>query len=240
MFKNKFILVSAIFVLIVSGYISFRYAWHYGTVAYFNYKCEKDGGEFIYSTVENVEGLFQIRLREPGDYFDRLSNHDIPEDPYGHTNWEAQLPHTLFVDPPRANYKYFETSKSPNKDRRFPKAKISGGVIVTGEEYWRYFYPEENPGQNISVEQTDTLKSQYGFTWREVRDAWDKLFGVWGGELLIKELTTDEILGIKRGYFYRGYFSHLLNVCPKKGYEPSFKFIKKILKPIDDGFRGGE
>ena len=76
--------------------------------AYFNHLCEKEAGEFIYKTVDNVEGLYQMRPRDPRDYFDRLSHGDIPEDPYGHTNVEAQAPQVLFVSPPFVGYLFFE------------------------------------------------------------------------------------------------------------------------------------
>ena len=92
---KKFLIAIAILVL---AYIAFRYAWHYGTVAYLKHKCETYGGEFIYKTVDNVEGVYQMRLRDPRFYTDRLRVGDVPEEPWGHTDWVAQNPQTLFVD----------------------------------------------------------------------------------------------------------------------------------------------
>src|SRR4051812_17787766 len=50
---------------------------------YFEHLCETEAGEFIYRTVDNVEGVYQMRPRDPADYFDRMSKGDVPDDPYG-------------------------------------------------------------------------------------------------------------------------------------------------------------
>src|SRR6185436_663743 len=48
---------------------------------YFDHLCKTEAGEFIYETVENVEGLYQMRPRTIVTY---ESNHLFaPEDPYG-------------------------------------------------------------------------------------------------------------------------------------------------------------
>ncbi len=72
---------------------------------YFKHKCETEAGEFINKTVDNVESVFQMRLRDPRDYFSRLLAGDIPEDPWGHTNVDARSPWGPFV----TKYQYFET-----------------------------------------------------------------------------------------------------------------------------------
>jgi hypothetical protein len=232
MTKTKKILL--VIGLLVLGYIGFRYAWHYGTVAYFKYKCEKYGGEFIYKTVDNVEGVFQMRLRDPRDYQTRLLQGDIPDDPYGHSNWEAQTPQTLFVDPSGARYRFLETTKVPDVDRMPSITKIPHDITFTGEKYWRYSVPDNSGHEYLEVEQTSTLKSKYGFTWREVRTFWDRFLGVWGGELIVTTLDDQEILGIRKGYFYWNRFSDMLRWCPIRGREPTFTFLTKVLHPTSE------
>ncbi len=247
--KTKFIIG---IVFLVALYPTSRWIWGEAAEAYFNHRCEKDAGEFVYRTVENVEGLFQMRPRDPRDYFTRLGKGDIPEDPYGHTNSEARRVEGLFLSSalykvPRINnpYLFLETTRPPNAgelyDRRFPETKVIEDVVVTADKYWRYEHYGNlgNKGDYYFAKQIPELKSQYGFTWREVRNEWDKLFGVWGGELIVKELATNETLGIKRGYFYRGYFSRRLSICPTgKTNTATFDFISKVLKPIDDDLQG--
>ena len=89
---NKKIKVIVVVVLLIAIYPTYRWYWNKTSLAYFNHRCETDAGEFIYRTVENVEGIFQMRPRDPRDYFTRLREGDLPEDPYGHTNAEAKMP----------------------------------------------------------------------------------------------------------------------------------------------------
>lgn len=226
--------------VLVLGYIGFRYAWHYGTVAYFEYKCERYGGEFIYKTVDNVEGVFQMRLRDPRDYFTRLMKGDIPEDPYGHTNWEARNPQTLFVNPNGTKYHFLETTKPPDPSQPSIISRVSTNIRPTGERYWRYSISDKVDGNDLSVEQTSVLKSQYGFTWSETRTLLDKLFGVRGGQLIVMNLSNRSILGIRRGFFYQNRFSKEMRICPKgKDVNTTYAFVKKVLQPVDSSPKEG-
>jgi len=214
--------------------------WSYGEIsyAYFEHKCEKDAGEFIYRTVENVEGLFQIRPRDPRDYFSRLRKGDIPEDPFGHTNTEAQRPWLLFVrNPSKGRYQFFESIKGPDLksyDARRHK-EFEPKPVYTGEKYWLYERAGSSQyGSIYLAEQTSELRSRYGFTWREMRDRWDELLGVYGGELIIKELDTDEVLGIRRGYVMINKYSRKGGMCPKiKNDNTTYYFLKKVLIPLE-------
>ena len=77
------------------------------------------------------------------------------------------------------------------------------------------------------MENSDSLISDYGFTWKEIRDRWDIFFDVWGGDLLVKNLKTGEVLAIRRGYF-----SFQNGICPRgKDGEITYSFISKVLKP---------
>lgn len=205
---------------------------------YFKHKCETQAGEFIYRTVDNVEGLYQMRLRDPRDYFDRMRYGDIPEDPYGHTNLEAQSPWDLFIRNPKERYQFFETKKEPimkGYELNLEHLKFSEKPLFTGEEYWRYELTDE-PYFNGRVytytkaAQADTLKSKYGFTWKEVRDEKDKKYGIFSGEIYVIELKTKEILAVKKGFFFLG--SKRRDICPK-GKDDYFvyNFISKVLIP---------
>lgn len=211
---------------------------------YFQAHCENDAGEFIYKTVDNVDGIFQMRPRKPQEYISnlrryRLGNGELLEDPFGFTNAEANNPHTLFLGEPFNGfyyYQYFETEKTPDLKRydRTRRKKFDERPEVTGERYWVYTLSRVDidgtwKSPIFHAEQSSILKSRYGFTWREVRDRWDDLFGIWGGELLVKNLKTKEILAIRRGYFSFNFGS-----CPKdKGHSITYQFLNKVLKPIN-------
>ena len=203
---------------------------------YFKHKCDTEAGEFIYRTVENVEGVFQMRLREPRDLIARLRKGDIPEDPWGHTNTDARQPFAPFM---RA-YDYFETSKGL-KDRgdRWNRDVFASRPDYGPGDLWRYSLGEPDGNEYrlrrrgeavtrpLVVQRIETIKSRYGYTWREVRDKYDRHFGVWGGELIVKDLETDEVLAISRGFFDANY-----SICPKRGMKRLvYDFVRQVLQP---------
>ena len=61
---------------------------------YFDHLCKTEAGEFIYKTVENVEGLYMLRPRkEATDY--ELEHLYALEDPYGQAVGEDRPPRGL-------------------------------------------------------------------------------------------------------------------------------------------------
>ena len=226
----------------IMGFAGYHMGFNHLARAHFDAHCENDAGEFIYKTVENVEGLYQMRLRDPEDYFDNLRHFrdgtgKLLEDPFGHTNVEAQRPNLLFIGSVHNKafykYQYFETEASPNEYDVSLHKSFDEQPIVTREKYWRYTLARvDRDGRSYRniyhAEQTPTLKSRYGFTWREIRDEKDKQYGIWGGELIVKDMKTDETLAIRRGYL-----SFDFGICPDdKTDRITYYFINKVLKPI--------
>lgn len=193
--------------------------WDAIAFRYFRHQCKAHGGEFIYRTVDNVEGVFQMRLRDPRDYFDRLRKGDIPEDPYGHTNWEAQEPQYMFVSPPERPYAYLE---NPIQDW---KSSDSGARI-------RHYYRDAPNQRPMPFRELSEPKSEFGFTWREERSFWDKVFGVRQGVLDVVSIKTGEILATRKGYFIETPFKSDLDICPRgKDDDFTYEFVAKVLKP---------
>lgn len=227
---NPWILVP----ILLLGYYLYSQLFNALAQRHFDAHCENDAGEFIYKTVDNVEGVFQMRPRDPTKYyFDNLRHYqagtdELIEDPFGHTDRESKRPETLFVSPPLKNYQYLETTIAPNSKTRIDKDEE---IINNGGDYWIYrskrHVSEKDIRSIYSVENTHNLISRYGFTWQEIRTKGDEFFDIWGGELLVKDLTTDEILAIRRGYF-----SFKYGICPHgKDSVVTYKFISKVLKP---------
>jgi hypothetical protein len=48
----------------------------------------------------------------------------------------------------------------------------------------------------------ETVQSRYGYTWRELRRPKDREHRISGGELIIVDLPTGEVLGIRRGFMW--------------------------------------
>jgi hypothetical protein len=216
---KKTLLVLAVIYL---GYQGIGRARDAMAMRYFHQQCEKYGGEFIYRTVDNVEGVFQMRPRDPRDYFDRLRKGDIPEDPYGHTNLEAIDPEYIYLSLYEPSYDYFE------------KIVFSDRVGSDGSERIRHYY-------RVSVEQRPMPflvlakpQSEYGYWWREEQSAADTRHGVRVGITEVVRLADKTVFGLKRGYFIRTPFEGRLAICPNKKDDPFiFEFVRKVLKPIE-------
>ncbi|HXF93179.1 MAG TPA: hypothetical protein VNK46_10530, partial [Nitrospiraceae bacterium] len=70
---------------------------------YFDHLCKTEAGEFIYKTVENVEGLYLMRPRKEATD-DELSHLYALEDPYGQVVGESELPQDSYVQPAMGKY----------------------------------------------------------------------------------------------------------------------------------------
>ncbi|MFM9886070.1 MAG: hypothetical protein ACKVQT_23845 [Burkholderiales bacterium] len=234
------------------------YRWGMSSKEYFDALCKAEAGEFIYRTVENVEGFYQIRPRKSAIAFgEPLNDRYVMEDPYGHTEWEAdeaasifltvntkrrELPYAFFEAPPRnANFPaYRARSYQPS----MLLAPTQGSVIE------RYFdIDARNDSATMQKEFDTKLKSSYGFTWRGIKRPHDREMGIAGGELIVVDLQTGEILGIRRGFSRSGSARtrsginwESAAVCPRLRYSPggfdkggdfSRWFIQKVLKPVE-------
>ena len=89
----------------------------------------------------------------------------------------------------------------------------------------------------MEVKGIDHLQSRYGLTWRGFRSKQDERFGVWGGEVLVKDLHTDETLAIRRGYAYFAPYGPRNEVCPDdRTASIAYKFVSKVLIPLPDEY----
>jgi len=209
---------------------------------YFDHLCKTEAGEFIYKTVENVEGLYMMRPREHAS--DYMQEHLYAmEDPYGYTDWEARDPQTIFVDPPWRVYSYFE---APLPRSVSPK--------VHGARYRNYsgYVQDRSPMVEKHVPE---LQSQYGYTWRGISRPHDRELGIAGGELIVLDLRTKDVLGVRRGFIRSGGVRNNMTgiwwlsarLCPtlrpdkssQKDGDFTYWFVSKILKPADSLIHGG-
>ena len=202
---------------------------------YFDHLCKTEAGEFIYKIVDNVDGLYLMRLRQRvfDDYMQHLY---AMEDPYGYTDWEGREPQTIFIDPPYKNYSYIETSLPQSVQPKNPAARYRRFTRLAGDK-----------SPIIEVDTAD-LGSRYGYTWRGISRPHDRDLGIAGGELIVLDLQTKEVLGVRRGYIRSGNVKNSPTgiwwltgeVCPKLGMQNnrpkdgdfSYWFISKVLKPV--------
>lgn len=207
---------------------------------YFKELCEKEAGEWVFKTVEGVEGVFQGRR-------------DVPLPSGGESELLFQLDEAAeaevlsrdlednLVQPYHGRYNYLERPIDANAVgklyiRFFRGAEILGHYkIGTQKNRMPVYVP-----YIVNSEQIDTLKSRYGFTWRQIgnKDAIEN--GIVGGETIIFDRATNDVLAFRR-FFIRYWprsdsrYTRLVNheFCKPRftyGFRP---FINKVLVPVN-------
>lgn len=202
---------------------------------YFEALCKAEAGEFIYKTVEGVEGIYQIRPRTRVPGIAAIDKY-VLEDPRGYIstgNGDSGAEYKflqvgskyLFLERPQSNHgdQLTQGTQSPSVREvvRFRATSRFGAL----------------------TRELGSATSRYGYTWREIRRAHDIENGIRGGEIAVVDLGTNEILGIRRLFARRDVvrgdlgsrYSWDADGCPRYGTEVILEFIKQVLKPVNEG-----
>jgi hypothetical protein len=118
----------------------------------------------------------------------------------------------------------------------------------------RYFGYDDRNTKSLKKEYDSKPKSRYGYTWRGIKRPHDRENAIAGGELIVLDLQTNEVLGIRRGFIISGNVRNVKSgiqweigtVCPRltdrpgwpKDFDFTYWFVSKVLKPATSG--GGE
>ncbi len=193
---------------------------------YFDHLCKTEAGEFIFKTVENVEGLYMMRPRKEATD-DELSHLYALEDPYGYvTEGSAGSARELFVR--RGEYAFVE-ERSPGS--------------ISSPAYRRYVAMYDGNRKTLVEEATTMIKSRYGYVWRGISRPHDRELGIAGGELIVLDAQSNEVLAVRRGFIRSGDVRNNLtgvwwlggHACPKgkKGRTDFYTFdlIRDVLTP---------
>jgi len=209
---------------------------------YFEHLCKTEAGEFIYKTVENVDGLYMMRpRREATDY--ELEHLYALEDPYGYTTGTSNEQVFGFVHP--HGYQYIESPisevKAPSWKKQYRDSSLSDSP-PPGAKYARHFGFDARDMKSMKMEYDSFLKSRYGFTWRGISRPHDREMGIAGGELIIFELASTDVVAVRRGYIKSGHVENLTGVwwlkgqvCPLGSGRAEYggdNFILKAMKPV--------
>lgn len=120
--------------------------------------------------------------------------------------------------------------------------KKPGSSIATVRAYRRYLGYDGQNRQTLKVSEVADLKSRYGYTWRGISRPHDRELGIGGGELIIFDLQTGDVLAVRRGYIRSGGVRNLTGIwwltgqiCPAgRPIRPdfySYDFLFGVLKP---------
>jgi hypothetical protein len=210
-------------------------------VQYFEHLCKNEAGEFVYKTVEGVDGFLLMRPRKmPTDY--ELENLYALEAPYIEVHGEYNSPGEYFVQPNMGKYQFVEV----------PILQRQG--YSDQDKYLRYYRDEKaHPGRKyqtaidgkgvfvpyiLAEAPADALKSKYGVTWRGITRSHDRELGIAGSETIVLSLETNEVLAVRRGFKRTGKVLNLTGVwwltgqtCPKVSERPDHWFVRDVLKP---------
>ncbi|BCB27522.1 hypothetical protein SKTS_24080 [Sulfurimicrobium lacus] len=237
---------------------------------YFDALCKAEAGEFIYRTVENVEGIHVIRPRARQEGDKGMDDRYVIEDPYANAYSDiATEPEFYFVGPKRdipiwsnsakidiakiGRYRYIESAAIASPpltvqqsfyDWSYATPMPEGSIVA------RYYGYDTKERETMKKEYADKAMSRYGYTWRGISRPHDRELGVAGSELAAVDLTTGEILGIRRGFRFSATRDNRRvnwlrgSVCPNHApIDPgpiNGGFILKVLKPSQTIFEQKE
>jgi len=222
---------------------------------YFKALCETEAGEFIYKTVDEVEGFYEIRPRvEESDY--ALSDRYVVEDPFGYVMGSTGLASTdYYVQPYGGKYNFWETRGKYIKKYSTIPPKYTGTLNNLFSIYYRDLKNIKSKqtiqtAKNgkfyrvpliVTEEPVKELKSNYGYIWRGISRPHDRELGIAGGELIIIDLKTNEIVAVRRGFARSGYKKSQTGfwwlapkICPIFKDKSEHSFIESVLKPTQE------
>ena len=181
---------------------------------YFEALCKAEAGEFIYRTVEGVEGVYEIRPSRratDSEFEDRY----VLEDPWnasssgwrtfkgGNAYWESFG--DQFVQPNHGKFKFAETPfvaegrvsrivrahRKPESETQQTRTSVLAGKFV------------QVPYVVAWIE-AEAVTARFGFTWRGIQRPHDRDLNIAGSELAIVDLKSNEVIALRREFVKTG------------------------------------
>jgi len=207
---------------------------------YFDHLCKTEAGEFIYKTVEDVQGFYLMRPRKRATDFEMEHLYGL-EAPFQEVHGEYYSPWEYFVQPQLGKYQFVEVPLLQEKAPKFRR------YYRDENEHAGEMYQTAIDGRFVRVpyivaeKDVHSLNSQFGVTWRGINRPPDRELGIAGSELIVLDLKSNEVLAIRRGFKRTGAVRNLTGVwwltgypCPKLDKKPDHVFIREVLKPSSD------
>jgi hypothetical protein len=212
--------------------------------ALFDERC-KTAGEKIYRTVEGVEGVFLMNLRNESVNF---SDQYKQNDPYGYSGTgddyiklfirgRSTVPTTIGKTVDSKNIVTYNYAEAPSPDG---KGFVRYTTITPKEDSERI---TRNGGGTVPI--TKTMVSQrsakFGVAWSDISTKQDRDYWIAGGSLKIVDLSNNEVIAERIGYMFDKGLGNTAggrspwafardNACPTLD-EKNFYFFDRVLKP---------
>jgi len=200
---------------------------------YFSELCKTEAGDYIFKTVDNVDGLYLMRpTRRPSDDdLKDLYKLEAPEIERTFQLWDPKPDQRAqtFVAPPSRLYQFVE---EPRQDDG------TGAFYVRSSGYKKGVSP-------MKSEHVSELKSRFGLVWRGLRRPHDRESAIAGSEWIVLDLKTQEVLSVQRNFARTGFARNVVggvwwlnaiscpNVIPMDNLPSRFyTFAVKALKPV--------
>jgi hypothetical protein len=174
-------------------------------LAYFEHLCRTEAGEWTFKKLGKVDGLYFARPEAnlPTELFDDVYG---PEAPWVEKEFqwmgEGIRPRGMqFVNPPFSNFLYVE---EPRRDVYWQKDLSQPYLRFFGYTASRVDIPanvivlrELAPMKMIGL---DRPTAKYAYTWRGITRPQDRKFRIAGGELIIYDRESHEIISVSRTF----------------------------------------
>lgn len=211
---------------------------------YFQHLCNTEADFYLFKAVENVEGFYQMRPRP------KYSETPLDFDPYAlegpiGTGWGSDDDNYnnygswSYLQPMSGVYRFLEQPLrgQPGKVFRLvrgvnsnPPYRYSNGVQAgVRSGYFRMPWI-------VVMEEGSERHARYALTWRGLKRKLDRDYAIAGGEYIILDMETGEVLAVSRQFRQSGRSKRTpsriwwgnARQCPKVKWTPKY-FVKAVL-----------
>lgn len=198
---------------------------------YFQALCEAEAGEWVFRTVERVEGIRQVRPYHKTNYYEMLGTYYAAEIAVGDLVAHVENPAGYLI---ASDVKQWLT---------YQYLEIPPAGFLDNNRFRRYFKDpsavQGPPAYGVSVIENVMPKSRFGYAWRGIERVHARESGILGSELIVLDLDTNEVLAYRR-HFYRFYFKStyrdprqmFASICRSKTFDSGFAFITRVIQPV--------
>ena len=164
----------------------------YGTAEeYFEALCEKEAGDSVFDRRVAVSGIAQLRLPIPKHVRDGLGSYSEESSGTSYLAVHSDPPGYLVRRDARL-YKYMEIVTDFSID----------GVPLSIIRYSRDENENSSPAvKGLRSDAATKFSARYGYLWRGTPQFDSRSEGIIGGELIVLEMNSQEILGVRRMFF---------------------------------------